>query len=153
LVTVCPLAGIVRAARRGRRWTGFVGVNEKGFRGVKKVIATLVVGLAATAAVTASATPASATIHPLMVGWVCGDASGDPPGQTPGATPSTESTFQALTATGIIIGFDPTTGLPIFDFDNPAIKFSSFTVVPEETGTPTNPGAINCVKGIFVTTT
>jgi hypothetical protein len=153
LVTVCPLAGTVRTARRGRRWTGFVGVNEKGFRGVKKIIATLVVGLAATAAVTVSAAPASATIHPLMVGWVCGDASGDPPGQTPGETHSDESTFRALQATGIIIGIDPATGLPEFDFDNPAIKFSSFTVVPEETGTPSNPGAINCVKGIFVTTT
>jgi hypothetical protein len=150
---VCPLAGIVRIARRGRRWTGFVGVNEKGFRGVKKLLVTTVVGLAATAAVAASAAPASATIHPLMVGWVCGNASGEPPGQTPGETHSDQSSFRALQATGIIIGIDPDTGLPIFDFNNPAIKFSSFTVVPEETGTPTNPGAINCVKGIFVTTT
>ncbi len=150
---VCPLAGIVRRARRGRRWTGFVGVNEKGFRGVKKFVVTTVVSLAATAAVAASAAPASATIHPLMVGWVCGSASGEPPGQTPGETHSDKSTFRALQATGIIIGTDPETGLPIFDYDNPAIKFSSFTVVPEETGTPSNPGAINCVKGIFATTT
>ncbi|HEY3541602.1 MAG TPA: hypothetical protein VGK79_03585 [Gaiellaceae bacterium] len=48
-----------------------------------------------------------------------------------------------------MIGVDPTTGLPIFDFSNPAIKFSSFTVVPEEMGTPSNPGALNCAKGIF----
>jgi len=119
---------------------------------VKKLRATLVVSLAAIAAVAVSAAPASATIHPLMVGWVCGSASGEPPGQTPDETHSDESTFRALQATGIIIGTDPETGLPIFDYDNPAIKFSSFTVVPEETGTPTNPGAINCVKGIFVTT-
>ena len=150
---VCPLAGIVRTARRGRRWTGFVGVNEKGFRAVKKLLVTTVVGLAATAAVAASAAPASATIHPLMVGWVCGNASGEPPGQTPGDTHSDQSTFRALQATGIVIGIDPTTGLPIFDLSKPAAKFSSFTVVPEETGTPSNPGAINCVKGIFATTT
>jgi hypothetical protein len=117
---------------------------------VKRFLATLVVSFAA---IVASAAPASATIHPLMVGWVCGSASGEPPGQTPDETHSDESTFRALQATGIIIGTDPETGLPIFDYDNPAIKFSSFTVVPEETGTPTNPGAINCVNGIFVTTT
>lgn len=120
---------------------------------MKKVLATLVVTVAAVAAVTASAAPASATIHPLMVGWVCGNASGEPPGQTPGDTHSDQSTFRALQATGIIIGTDPATGLPIFDYNNPAIKFSFFTVVPEETGTPTNPGAINCVQGIFATTT
>ena len=102
-------------------------------------------------AAAAFATSAFGTIHPLMVGWVCGNASGDPPGQTPGETHSAQSTFRALQATGVIIGVDPATGLPIFDFDNPAIKFSSFTVVPEETGTPSNPGAINCVKGIFAT--
>ena len=117
---------------------------------MKKVLATLVVSLAAIAA---SAAPASATIHPLMVGWVCGNASGEPPGQTPGQTHSDQSSFRALQATGIIVGFDSATGLPIFDYNNPAIKFSFFTVVPEETGTPSNPGAINCVKGIFATTT
>ncbi len=108
-----------------------------------------------TAAVAAGILSASApaTIHPLMVGWVCGSASGDPPGQTPGATHSEESTFRALQATGVLIGVDPDTGLPIFDFDNPAIKFGTFTVVPVESGTPSNPGAINCVKGIFATTT
>jgi opacity protein-like surface antigen len=121
---------------------------------VKKFLATLVVAMvAAVAAVAASAAPASATIHALMVGWVCGSTSGEPPGQTPDETHSDQSTFRALQATGIIIGIDPETGLPIFDYDNPAIKFSSFTVVPEETGTPSNPGAINCVKGIFTTTT
>jgi len=98
-------------------------------------------------------TSAQATIHPLMVGWVCGNASGDPPGQTPDANHSNQSTFRALQATGVLLGLDPTTGLPIFDFDNPAIKFSTFTVVPIETGTPSNPGAINCVKGILATTT
>lgn len=104
--------------------------------------------VAAAAAIAAGS--GSATIHPLTVGWVCGNFSGDPPGQTPGATAhSGQSTFRALVATGIVIGTDPTTGLPIFDFTNPAIKFSSFTVIPEETGTPSNPGALNCAKGIF----
>jgi hypothetical protein len=117
------------------------------------VVKRLLAVLAAAVAVGVLSASAPATIHPLMVGWVCGNASGDPPGQTPGATHSDQSTFRALQATGVIIGVDPATGLPIFDFDNPAIKFSSFTVVPEETGTPSNPGAINCVKGIFATTT
>ena len=115
---------------------------------MKKLVA-LVTAVVAAAIMSGSG---SATIHPLMVGWVCGDASGDPPGQTPGETHSDESTFRALQATGVIIGVDPTTGLPIFDFDNPAIKFSTFQVVPVETGTPSNPGAINCVKGILATT-
>lgn len=106
--------------------------------------------LAAAAAACALASSASATIHPLMVGWVCGNASGDPPGQTPGEMHSAESTFRALLATGIVVGEDPTTGLPLFDLSKPAAKFSSFVVVPEETGTPSNPGALNCVKGIFV---
>ena len=114
----------------------------------KKVVALLTVALVA-GILSASA---QATIHPLMVGWVCGNASGDPPGQTPGANHSDQSTFRALQATGVVLGVDPTTGLPIFDFNNPAIKFSTFTVVPIETGTPSNPGAINCVKGIFATT-
>ena len=98
------------------------------------------------------AAPSSATIHPLMVGWVCGNASGDPPGQTPGQTHSRQSAFRALQATGVLVGVDPTTGLPIFDFDHPAIKFGTFVVVPEETGTPTNAGAINCARGILATT-
>ena len=116
---------------------------------MRKIAALVAAGVAA-AVVSASA---SATIHPLMVGWVCGNASGDPPGQSPGATHSAQSTFRALQATGVLLGVDPVTGLPIFDFDNPAIKFSTFQVVPVETGTPSNPGAINCVKGILATTT
>ena len=115
---------------------------------VKRVVALLSAALAAGII----ATSAQATIHPLMVGWVCGNASGDPPGQSPGENHSDQSTFRALQATGVLLGVDPTTGLPIFDFDNPAIKFSTFTVVPIETGTPSNPGAINCVKGILATT-
>jgi hypothetical protein len=106
--------------------------------------------LAVASAACVLATSVSATIHPLMVGWVCGNASGDPPGQTPGETHSTESTFRALLATGIVVGEDPATGLPLFDLSKAAAKFSSFIVVPEETGTPSNPGALNCVKGIFV---
>jgi hypothetical protein len=107
---------------------------------------------AAAFAASALASSAPATIHPLMVGWVCGSASGDPPGQTPGETHSAESTFRALLATGIVVGEDPATGLPLFDLSKPAAKFSSFVVVPEETGTPSNPGALNCVKGIIVAT-
>jgi len=99
----------------------------------------------------ALASPGSATIHPLMVGWVCGNASGDPPGQTPGETHSDQSTFRALQAAGIVVGVDPDTGLPIFDLTKPAAKFSSFVVVPEETGTPSNEGALHCVKGEFLT--
>jgi hypothetical protein len=38
------------------------------------------------------------------------------------------------------------------DLSKPAAKFSSFVVVPEETGTPSNPGALNCAKGIIVAT-
>jgi hypothetical protein len=93
----------------------------------------------------------SATIHPLMVGWVCGNASGDPPGQTPGEEHSDQSTFRALQATGIVAGVDSATGLPIFDLTKPAAKFSSFTVVPIETGTPSNAGALNCAKGVLIT--
>jgi hypothetical protein len=110
---------------------------------MRKLIAFFAVACAATV----FAVPGSATIHPLMVGWVCGNASGDPAGQTPGETHSDQSTFRALQATGIVVGVDPATGLPIFDLTKPAAKFSSFTVVPEETGTPSNPGALNCVKG------
>ena len=113
-----------------------------------KVLVILAAAIVAAAAVAASA---SATIHPLMVGWVCGNASGDPPGQTPGATHSDQSTFRALQATGVVLGTDPQTGLPIFDYSNPAMKFSFFTVIPTETGTPSNPGAVNCAKGIFAT--
>jgi hypothetical protein len=106
---------------------------------------------AALLAAAALASSSSATIHPLMVGWVCGNASGDPPGQTPGETHSAQSTFRALQAAGIVVGTDPTTGLPIFDLTKPAAKFSSFVVIPEETGTPSNPGALNCVKGALLT--
>src|ERR687890_1941363 len=95
----------------------------------------LAISVAAVAAL-ATAPSANATIHPLMVGWVCGNASGDPPGQTPGQQHSDQSTFRALQATGIVAGVDPVTGLPIFDLTKPAAKFSTFTVVPIETGTP-----------------
>jgi hypothetical protein len=50
-----------------------------------------------------------------------------------------------------VVGTDPTSGLPMFDLTKPAVKFSSFVVVPEETGTPSNPGALNCVKGELLT--
>jgi hypothetical protein len=87
---------------------------------------------------------ASATIHPLMVGWVCGNASGDPPGQTPpeesGVNHSDQSSFRALQATGVVTF---TGGEPVFNGDLPPSKFSTFNVVTE-TGTPSNPGALNC---------
>ena len=103
--------------------------------------------IAALCAAAVYTVPGPATIHPLTVGWVCGNFSGDPPGQTPGATHADQSTFRALQATGIVVGIDAETGLPIFDLTKPAAKFSTFTVVPEETGTPSNPGALNCAKG------
>jgi hypothetical protein len=108
--------------------------------------------LAAACAVGAfGAGSSSATIHPLTVGWVCGNFSGDPPGQTPDEQHSDQSTFRALQATGIVVGLDPTTGLPIFDLTKPEAKFSTFTVIPEEMGTPSNPGALNCAKGVLIT--
>jgi hypothetical protein len=114
---------------------------------MKKVAALL----ASASAALALASSTSATIHPLMVGWVCGQATGEPPGQTPGETHSDTSTFRALLATGIVVGEDPVTQLPIFDLTRPAAKFSSFVVVPVETGTPSNQGALNCAKGIIIT--
>jgi hypothetical protein len=83
---------------------------------------------------------ASATIHPLTVGWYCGNSSGDPPGQTPGENHSDQSTFRALQATGVVT-LSPTGA--VFNPDLPPAKFSSFDVVTE-TGTPSNPGALNC---------
>jgi hypothetical protein len=147
---------ILRGRFEGRRANRQVGMHvlvlvpHRNERSNLKRLLAIVTAAVAAAIFSASG---SATIHPLMVGWVCGNASGDPRGQTPGETHSDQSTFRALQATGVILGVDPTTGLPIFDFDNPAIKFSSFTVVPVETGTPSNPGAINCAKGILATTT
>lgn len=89
-----------------------------------------------------SGMPAAATIHPLMVGWVCGNATGDPPGQTPGETHSDQSTLRAIQSTGILT-FTPTG--PAIDLTVPAAKFSSFNPVTE-TGTPSNQGALHCVK-------
>jgi hypothetical protein len=87
---------------------------------------------------------ATATIHPLTVGWWCGNASGDPPGQTPpeesGVNHSAQSTFRALQATGVVTF---TGGEPAFNPDLPPAKFSTFDVATE-TGTPSNPGALNC---------
>jgi hypothetical protein len=83
---------------------------------------------------------APATIHPIMVGWWCGNTSGDPPGQTPGENHSEQSTFRALQATGVLT---LTEGGPVLDLTNPASKFSTFDV-STETGTPSNPGALNC---------
>jgi hypothetical protein len=85
----------------------------------------------------------SATIHPIMVGWVCGQTDGDPPGQTPGENHSDQSTLRALQATGVLTF---TASGPVLDLSDPASKFSTFDPVTE-TGTPTNPGAINCANG------
>jgi hypothetical protein len=113
--------------------------------------------LAAACSAAVFAGPASATIHPLTVGWVCGEASGDPPGQTPGEQHSPNSTFRALQATGLLVGVDPTTGMPIFDLTLPEAKFSDFVVMVTssgtvvESGTPSNPGALDCANAEFIT--
>ena len=99
----------------------------------------LAIGIAAAAAL-ATAPSANATIHPIMNGWLCGNASGDPPGQTPGETHSVQSTLRALQATGVLTF---TSSGPVVDTSVPASKFSTFDPVTE-TGTPSNPGAINC---------
>jgi hypothetical protein len=85
-------------------------------------------------------TSATATIHPIMLGWWCGNAPGDPPGQTPGANHSDQSTLRALQATGLLT---LTAGGPVIDLTVPASKFSSFDP-STDTGTPSNPGAMNC---------
>lgn len=104
----------------------------------------ITVALGLVAAMTlGSAAPATATIHPLMVGWVCGNASGDPPGQTPGMTHSDQSTLRAIQATGILTF---TGSGPVIDLTKPASKFSTFDPITE-TGTPSNPGALNCTNG------
>ena len=101
-------------------------------------------------ALTALAASAQATIHPLTVGWVCGNASGDPPGQTPSfidpsVNHSDTSSFRAIQATGVLT-FDAN-GNPVFNTSLPESKFSSFSVGPAgETGTPSNPGALNCAN-------
>ena len=86
------------------------------------------------------ASSAQATIHPLTVGWVCGNFSGDPPGQTPGEQHSDQSSFRAVQSTGILTF---TSSGPVLDTSVPASKFSTFDVATE-TGTPSNPGALNC---------
>jgi hypothetical protein len=103
---------------------------------MKRLVAVGVVAIAALAA----APSANATIHPIMNGWVCGNTSGDPPGQTPGETHSDQSTLRALQATGVLT---LTSSGPVLDLSDPASKFSTFDPVTE-TGTPSNPGAINC---------
>ena len=102
--------------------------------------------LAVAVSVTATlgvASSAQATIHPIMVGWVCGNASGDPPGQTPGETHSDQSTLRAVQSTGVVT---ITSSGPVVDTSAPASKFSTFDVATE-TGTPSNPGALNCAGG------
>ena len=83
---------------------------------------------------------APAAIHPIMLGWWCGNASGDPPGQTPGSNHSDQSTLGALQATGLLT---LTSSGPVIDLTVPASKFSSFDPATD-TGTPSNPGALNC---------
>jgi hypothetical protein len=102
--------------------------------------------LAVAVSVTATlgvASSAQATIHPIMVGWVCGDASGNPPGQTPGEMHSDQSTLRAVQSTGLLTF---TSSGPVLDTSVPASKFSTFDPATE-TGTPTNPGALNCAGG------
>lgn len=83
---------------------------------------------------------AQAAIHPITVGWVCGNASGNPPGQTPGEQHSNQSTFRAVQSTGLLTF---TSSGPVLDTSVPASKFSTFDPATE-TGTPSNPGALNC---------
>jgi hypothetical protein len=105
--------------------------------------ATVTVATAAAAGISiATAGTASATIHPIMNGWLCGNASGDPGGQTPGENHSDTSTLRALQATGVLT---ITSSGPVVDLSQPAAKFSSFDPVTE-TGTPSNPGGINCTN-------
>src|SRR3954463_3347493 len=96
-------------------------------------------GVAAGARLTPAAT-APAAIHPITVGWVCGNASGNPPGQTPGENHSDQSTFRAIQSTGLLT---ITSAGPVLDLSVPASKFSTFDPATE-TGTPSNPGALNC---------
>src|SRR4051794_40110836 len=84
-----------------------------------------------------------AAIHPLTVGRGCGNASGNPPGQTPGENHSDQSTFRAIQSTGLLT--ITATG-PVLDTSVPASKFSTFDPATE-TGTPSNPGALNCAGG------
>ena len=106
---------------------------------MKRLIAVAVV----TAGVLSQASGAQAAIHPITVGWVCGNASGDPPGQTPGENHSDQSTFRAIQSTGLLT--ITATG-PVLDLSVPASKFSTFDPATE-TGTPSNPGALNCTGG------
>jgi hypothetical protein len=97
--------------------------------------------IAAVAAAGLFAVPsAPATIHPIMLGWWCGNASGNPPGQTPGENHADQSTLRALQATGLLTF---TASGPVADLTVPASKFSSFDPATD-TGTPSNPGALNC---------
>jgi hypothetical protein len=107
-----------------------------------KRFATLTLATAAAAGlVLSTAGTASAAIHPITVGWVCGMASGNPPGQTPGQRHADQSTFRALQATGVLT---ITANGPVIDLTRPAAKFFTFDPATE-TGTPSNPGAINCM--------
>lgn len=101
----------------------------------------LIAAAVGTAALAAFPTSANATIHPIMLGWYCGDASGEPPGQTPGEVHSDQSTFRAVQATGVVTF--TSSGQVVLDLNDPASKFSTFDVATE-TGTPSNPGALNC---------
>ena len=103
----------------------------------------LIAVAAVAAGVLCQASSAQAAIHPIMVGWVCGNASGNPPGQTPGENHADQSTFRAIQSTGLLT--ITATG-PVLDTTVPASKFSTFDPATE-TGTPSNPGALNCAGG------
>lgn len=100
----------------------------------------IVVAAVAAVALLVVTPAANATIHPIMLGWWCGDASGNPPGQTPGETHADQSTLRAVQATGVLTF---TSEGPVLDTSVPASKFSTFDPATE-TGTPSNPGALNC---------
>jgi hypothetical protein len=78
----------------------------------------------------ALATRAAATIHE-KASLECGNAPPDPPGQTPAflgderAAGDGHAHFRAITVTGVLVGVDPETGAPIFDFTVPATNGNS----------------------------
>lgn len=78
----------------------------------------------------ALAAPGAATIHE-KASLECGSAPLDPPGQTPAflgderAAGDGHADFRAIMVTGILVGVDPETGAPIFDFTVPAANGNS----------------------------
>ncbi len=71
---------------------------------------------------------AQATVHPIQSGECSGAGELDPAGGEPPGISGQSNTgnFAApLFATGVLLGFDPETGEPIIDEDNPALNGES----------------------------